>query len=420
MIKRWLLARRPFDAPLLTLGVVLLVLGNPLAKLIFALFGMIGVNLGFARHRTWRYADRAFCAIIVCYAAWTFILVVARGEPILANRFLTYTGIMLGFVFLPMGISLIREPLDSLILGSRLAILAALILVPFDPELAVGRLGLGHNPAILAFLVAAAGLAARMEARRPEPYLPNSRLWTYVAFIPVLLTGTRAAWIVFVPVLIFDLFSILRRWPEMPTRIRWLALPAASAALALAVLAAPLVHDRLEVGLAEIERFEETGLAMGSMDVRAVMWAGSLAVIADNPLTGVGSTNRINAVADAVAEENAAYVASYTHLHNLFIDEATANGLVGLALLLGIFGVFLLQVTHGAPGGRVVETSYAFVFLVITFGSFHGVLLNEWMILSTFSFMTLVLVSIRRDTIRARYAHLRQGDRARTPCGFRV
>jgi O-antigen ligase len=403
MIKRWLLARRPFDAPLLTLGVVLLVLGNPLAKLVFALFGMVGVNLGFAQHRTWRYADRAFCEIIVCYVFWIIVLVVARGEPILANRFLTYTGIMLGFVFLPMGISLIRQPLDPLILGSRLAILAALILIPFDPELALGRLSLGHNPAILAFLITAAGLAARMEARRPEPYLPNSRLWTYVAFIPVLLTGTRAAWIVFGLVLVFDLASILRRWPEIPARMRWLALPATAAALAVMVPAASLVYDRLEAGLVEIQRLKETGLATGSMDVRAVMWEGSLAVIADNPLTGVGSTRRIAAVAAAVAEENASHVALYTHLHNLFLDEATSNGLVGLALLLGIFAVFLVQVTRGAPGGRVVESSYAFVFLVITYGSFHGVLLNEWMILSTFSFMTLVLVSIRRDAVRTRY-----------------
>lgn len=405
MIKRWLLARRPFDSPFLTLGVVLLVIGNPLAKWVFSLFGLIGVNLGFARHRTWRYADPAFGAIIVCYVAWTLLLIVARGEPILNNRLLTYIGIMLGFVFLPMSISLIRQPLDPLILGSRIAIVAVLVLIPFDPELYLtGRLGLGHNSAILGFLVAAAGLAARMEARRPEPYLPNSRLWTYVSLVPVLLSGTRAAWIVYALVAAFDLLAYLRRWPEMPSRVRWLALPAAAVALALAVPAASLVHDRWQAGVAEIQRLEETGVAAGSMDVRAVMWAGSFAVIAEHPLTGVGNTNRVAAVAAAASAENAALVASYSHLHNMFLDEVTSSGLVGLALLVAIFGVFLVQVTRGAPGGRVVETSYAFVFLVFTFGSFHGVLLNEWMILSTFSFMTLVLVSIRREAFRMRYS----------------
>ena len=403
MIKRWLLARRPFDSPFLTLGVVLLVLGNPLAKWVFSLFGLIGVNLGFARHRTWRYADPAFCAVIACYVVWTFVLVFARGEPILNNRFLTYTGIMLGFVFLPMSISLIRQPLDPLVLGSRLAIIAVLVLIPFDPGLEVGRLSLGQNEAILAFLLAAAGLAARMEARRPQPYLPNSRLWTYVSVLPVLLTGTRAAWFVYAVVAIFDLWSLLSRWREVPSRNRWLALPAVAVMIAVAVPAATVVQDRWQAGLTELQSLEETGVATGSVDVRAVMWSGALAVIAERPLTGVGSTNRVTAVAEKVAGSNAEYVASYTHLHNLFLDEATSSGLVGLALMLGIFGVFLIQVTRHSPGGRVLSTSYAFVFLVVTFGSFHGVMLNEWTVLSMFSFMTLILVSIRRDAFRARY-----------------
>ncbi|UIJ70231.1 O-antigen ligase [Aurantimonas sp. HBX-1] len=404
MIKRWLLARRPFDSPFLTLGVVMLVLGNPLAKWVFSLFGLIGVNLGFARHRTWRYADPAFSWAIVCYVAWSVVLVVARNEPILDNRFLTYCGIMLGFVFLPMSISLVRQPLDTLILGSRLAILAVLVLIPFDPLLNDNRLGLGLNEAILAFLVAVAGLAARMEAQRPEAYLPNSRLWTYVSLVPVLMTGTRAAWFVYLLVAVFDLMALLPRWREVPSRMRWLALPAAAAVLAVAVPATSLIETRWDAGLEEIQQLEETGVATGSVDVRAVMWAGTLAVVADHPLTGVGSTNRVAAVADAVGADNAIYVGSFTHLHNLFLDEAASNGLVGLVLLIGIFGVFLVQVTRAAPGGRVVETSYAFVFLVVTFGSFHGVLLNEWMVLSTFSFMTLVLVSIRREAFRVRYS----------------
>lgn len=167
--------------------------------------------------------------------------------------------------------------------------------------------------------------------------------------------------------------------------------------------AATVVQDRWQAGLTELKSLEETGIATGSVDVRVVMWSGALAVIAERPLTGVGSTNRVTAVAEKVAGSNAEYVASYTHLHNLFLDEATSSGLVGLALMLGIFGVFLTQVTCRSPGGRVVGTSYAFVFLVVTFGSFHGVMLNEWTVLSTFSFMTLILVSIRRDAFRARY-----------------
>lgn len=403
MIKRWLLARRSFDAPLLSLAIALLAIGNPIAKGAFLFFGLIGVNLGFARHRTWRYADTAFCAAIIAYASWSIGLMVFRNEPVSGNRMFSYSLIMLGFAFLPLSISLVREPLDALILGSRAAILAALALIPFDPMVVSGRIDLGGNAAILAFLVATAGLAARLDARRPAPLLPNSQLWFYLSFVPVLLSGTRAAWFVYLLVALFDGLELIRHWRKIPFRLRSLALPTAAVLIVAAVPASSIVGQRISEGMVELEQMNEAGAALGSMDVRLVMWAGALEVVSKHPIAGVGGMGRMDAVAAVVAPANAPSVAYYTHLHNLFVDEAVSNGLVGLALLMSIFAVFLVRVTRCSPGHLVPETSYAFVFLVVTFGSFHGVLLNEWMILSIFSFMTLILVAIRRDAFRARY-----------------
>ncbi|MEC5321860.1 O-antigen ligase family protein [Aurantimonas sp. A3-2-R12] len=405
MIKRWLLARRSFDAPLIALAIALLAIGNPIAKGAFLFFGLIGVNLGFARHRTWRYADTAFCAAIIAYASWSIGLMVFRNEPVDGNRMFSYSLIILGFVFLPLSISLVREPLDALILGSRAAILAALALIPFDPMVIGGRIDLGGNAAIVAFLAATAGLAARLDARRPASFLPNSRLWFYLSFVPVLLSGTRAAWFVYLLVALFDGLELIRHWRKIPFRLRSLALPIAAVLIAAAVPLALTIAERITAGVQEIEELNDTGLvqAGGSMDIRLVMWAGAFDVVSKSPIVGVGGMERMDAVAAAVAPANAPSVAYYTHLHNLFVDEAASNGLVGLALLMSIFAVFLIRVTRCSPGHLVPETSYAFVFLVVTFGSFHGVLLNEWMILSIFSFMTLILVAIRRDAFRARY-----------------
>ncbi|HDZ73154.1 MAG TPA: hypothetical protein ENH55_10305 [Aurantimonas coralicida] len=403
MIKRWLLARRSFDALLLALAIALLAIGNPIAKGAFLFFGLIGTNLAFARHRTWRYADTAFCAAIIAYASWSIGLMVFRNESVDGNRMFSYSLIMLGFVFLPLSISLVREPLDALILGSRAAILAVLALIPFDPMLIDGRIDLGGNAAIVAFLAATAGLAARLDARHPVSLLPNSRLWFYLSFVPVLLSGTRAAWFVYLLVALFDAVDLIRQRRQMPVRLRWLLLPIAAVLIAVAIPVSSIVVQRIDVGVAELQRFNETGVAMGSMDVRLVMWAGAFDVVSKHPIAGVGGMERMDAVAAAVSPANEAVVAQYTHLHNLFVDEAASNGLVGLALLMSIFAVFLVRVTRCSPGHLVPETSYAFVFLVVTFGSFHGVLLNEWMILSIFSFMTLILVAIRRDAFRARY-----------------
>ncbi|WP_206455410.1 O-antigen ligase family protein [Aurantimonas marina] len=402
MIKRWLLARRSFDAPLLALAIALLAIGNPIAKGTFLFFGLIGANLAFARHRTWRYADTAFCAAIIAYASWSIGLMVFRNEPVNGNRMFSYSLIMLGFAFLPLSVSLVREPLDALILGSRAAILGVLALLPFDPMI-TGRFDLGGNAAILAFLAAAAGLAARLDARHPVYLLPNSRLWFYLSFVPVLLSGTRAAWFVYVLVALFDGLELIRHWRKAPFRLRSLALPTAAVLIVAAFPAGSIVSQRISAGMVELEQMNASGAAFGSMDIRMVMWMGALRVISENPVAGVGGMERMDAVAAAVSPTNAAVVASFTHLHNLFVDEAASNGLVGLALLMSIFAVFLVRVTRCSPGHLVPETSYAFVFLVVTFGSFHGVLLNEWMILSIFSFMTLILVAIRRDAFRARY-----------------
>ncbi|MEC5289136.1 O-antigen ligase family protein [Aurantimonas sp. C2-6-R+9] len=403
MIKRWLLARRSFDAPLIALAIALLAIGNPIAKGAFLFFGLIGANLGFARHRTWRYADTAFCAAIIAYASWSIGLMVFRNESVDGNRMFSYSLIMLGFVFLPLSISLVREPLDALILGSRAAILAVLALIPFDPMVIGGRIDLGGNAAIVAFLAATAGLAARLDARRPASLLPNSRLWFYLSFVPVLLSGTRAAWFVYLLVALFDGLELIRHWRKIPFRLRSLALPTAAVLIVAAVPASSIVSQRISAGMVELEQMNGSGAAIGSMDVRLVMWAGAFDVVSKSPIVGVGGMERMDAVAAAVAPANAPYVAHFTHLHNLFVDEAASNGLVGLALLMSIFAVFLVRVTRCSPGHLVPETSYAFVFLVVTFGSFHGVLLNEWMILSIFSFMTLILVAIRRDAFRARY-----------------
>ncbi len=409
MIKRWLLARRSFDALLLALAIALLAIGNPIAKGAFLFFGLIGANLAFARHRTWRYADTAFCAAIIAYASWSIGLMVFRNEPVAGNRMFSYSLIMLGFVFLPLSISLVRQPLDALILGSRAAILAVLALIPFDPMVIGGRIDLGGNAAIVAFLAATAGLAARLDAQRPISLLPNSRFWFYLSFVPVLLSGTRAPLFVYLLVALFDGLELIRHWRKTPFRLRSLALPTAAVLIVAAVPASSIVSQRISAGMVELEQMNVSGTAVGSIDIRMVMWMGALQVISENPIAGVGGLDRMEVVAAAVSPTNAAVVTSFTHLHNLFIDEAISHGVVGLTLLIAIFAVFLVRVTRCSPGHLVPETSYAFVFLVVTFGSFHGVLLNEWMILSIFSFMTLILVAIRRDAFRARYRSSQAG-----------
>lgn len=395
---RWLLWRRSVDPRLLMLAITMLAIGNSIGKAVFVAFLLSGIYLALARHRARRWVDPWFCGAILLYILWTVGLVLWRGEPIVDNRLMTYAAMIAGFAALPLGLALVRRPLDALVIGGRLAMLAIVVLTVVDWPTDGQRLGLGHNEAIFAFMAAACALAARMTAVRVPTFLPNSRLWFYAALPPVLFSQTRAAWLVFALVAVFDLASLTlrsRRW----VRDWRMAVGALLVLVPAAIPAATLVQTRWDQGVAEINHYNETGVATGSMDVRMVMWRGAYTLLQEHPLIGVGGADRIERVAEVVTPANAAYVRSYTHLHNVFIDEAMASGLVGVALLCSIFAVFLVRSCRVAPGRGLATSSIGLVFLVATFGSFHGVLLNEWMILIIFGFMTLVLTTLRRETL---------------------
>ena len=406
MIKRWMLSRRSLDPRLMMLAIAMLAIGDTIGKVVFVVFLLIGVNLAFAWHRSRRWADPWFCGAILLYVAWTFGLILWRGEPIINNRLVTYAGMIGGFVFLPMALALVRRPLDVLVLGGRIALLAVLALTLLDWPFDGHRLGLGMNEAIFAFMIAACALAARMTAYWAPKWLANSRLWFYAALPPVLLSQTRAAWLVFALVALFDLAALTLRSRRFVRDWR-IAAAAFVVLVPAAIPAATLVHSRWDQGVAEIDRFDETGVAVGSMDVRMVMWRGAFTLLKEHPLTGVGAAERVEKVAEQVSTANADYVRSFTHLHNVFIDEALSSGLIGLVLLCAIFVAYLVRACRAPAGRGIATSSIGLVFLVVTFGSFHGVLLNEWMIFMIFGFMSLILTALRRDVVKARIAAVR-------------
>lgn len=394
-----MLARRGFDASLIAFGIAMLAIGNTLGKWVFVFFALLGANLVLGRHRTLRYLDPAFTLAVAAYFAWTAALVLWRGEPLAGNRFIAYAGIILAAGVLAPSFALVRRPLTALVAGARAGVLAVMALGAVYFIFVGGRIGLGFNEALFAFLIAGVGVAARIEVDDPPPYLPNGRWWTYVSLLPVLASGTRAAWFVYVLVALFDLSALFFRSRSgerfSPVRTVIAAIVVGGVGLWLA----PQVMSRIEAATVEIQRLAETGEAVGSSDVRIVMWRAAYELVGEHPLVGVGATQRMEAVMATVAPQNAAYVGTYTHLHNFIADEAVSNGLVGLVLLIAIPGVFLVRVFQSGQGGRVRSTSVAFVFLLFTFGSFHGVFLNERTLFLTFAFMTLVLTHLRREAL---------------------
>lgn len=395
--RRLLLLRRRSDFWLLALGLACISVLLPLGKVVFLLFAVTGLYLAIFKPGTWRHAPLAFTLCLAAYCVWTVGLVLLRGDSLTDNRTLSYAGVELGVLMLPLGLCLVRRPLDAAILGARVGVVALAVATPIEFWLTGDRVGLGRNEAILGFVAAAVGLIARLRLENPIRMVPDGRWWFYLSFIPALLTQTRAAWGVYLLVGLFDLFDMVLRGRRLRDRrsLTVIGIGALTACLAL-VPVYQIVEERVQVGISEVERFESTGAAVGSLDVRIVMWRAGLSVLGDHPLIGVGSPRKVAEVAERASDQNEAIVAYYTHLHNMFLDEALNSGLIGLALLLSVFAAFLIGVFRAPFERRTRETALAFVFLVFTFGSFHGVLLNEWMIIVIGSFMSIALTQSKR------------------------
>jgi O-antigen ligase len=393
---RILLARRRIDPLVLSTAAATVILLFAAGKAGFIAFAACGFYLVLARHRVCRHLPPLYSALLLAYVVWAIGLSLGRGEPVEGNRQLGYALVELSAFFIPVGICLVRRPLDAIAIGARMALPTLLVASVLQIMLLNGeRLDLGENAAILAFLVAGAAVMARIDAAEPPRFLPNGRWWAYLAIAPILLTQTRGAWIVFLPIVIIDLWALFRG--DQPSR-RMAVLTAGLAGLvAASFVAYPLVTDRVSRAVEEMERFNATGSASGSVDVRLTFWNASLKIVAEHPVTGVGAMSRMERVAE-LSGPNAERVLQFQHLHNMFLDEVVSNGLVGLALLMAIFAAFALScVRFGSR--NLVANAAVFVFLVFSFGAFHGVLLNEWMIIAVFGFMGIVLTSLRRTEL---------------------
>ncbi|MEF2070474.1 O-antigen ligase family protein [Consotaella aegiceratis] len=396
--RRWLFWRRRFDTSLLALTFALLAMAELLGKGLLVLFAGIGIYLFFGWHRVRRLASPPFTVAVVVYFVWSTGLSIVRGEPLTDNRQIAYDAIILVSIFLPLGICLVPHPAKAMALGARVGVGAVFILTFTMPLSESGRVGLGINEAVFGFLAAAIGVISRLPAGRLPAGLATGPAFFYIAAVPAILSGTRAVWPIIILIAAFDAIAALRHMVRAGrARLAAIAATVALAAIALSPLPG-FVAGRVMEAHAQLDSFMQGRELRSSIGVRGAMWQGGLAVIAEHPVIGVGPTKRVEAAAEA-ASMGSEFIREYLHLHNLILDTALSSGVVGLILLLAIFGAFLWEVFRGPADRQLKETSVAMVFLVFLFGSFHGIFLNEWSLCIIFGFLTVVLTDLRRRTL---------------------
>lgn len=213
----------------------------------------------------------------------------------------------------------------------------------------------------------------------------------YVCWQRVLQQGTlRLAWAFFGLACVVNLFLVntgrtgqvgfLALVPlVLHARLGWRGLLAS--ALAVPVLAAsvyfasPTVYQRVNQMAADISNFQ-TGDASSNDGMRMDFWVHSLGFIREAPLLGVGTGGYAARYKQLAVEENLTGGRVSDNPHNEYLLLASQQGLIGLALLLALWGVQWRDAERQSQERR--DLTRALLLLIATGDMFNSFLLDNF------------------------------------------
>jgi len=178
-------------------------------------------------------------------------------------------------------------------------------------------------------------------------------LWAAMgcAFVAVLLSGTRGAWLAGAVLLPWALWCYRR----VLSRRQWQWLGAGALLTLAAVLAVPSpIQERLVQGFQELQHLEER--PGSSWATRYHLWRTSVAVWREHPWLGTGVGDLHEELARAAEAGRYPAATHYDHAHSVYFDALATMGLVGLAALL--LGFFLVPAWYFARHLRRARDPY--------------------------------------------------------------
>jgi O-antigen ligase len=203
----------------------------------------------------------------------------------------------------------------------------------------------------------------------PFALLPAARRgvlpWLAVAAVlgvVILLAGARAAWISFGLALVI---TGLRHWGWRRTG---LGLLVGGVLTVVAASTSDFLGPRIERSLEALE-MEQEGVDF-ALSGRLVLWQTTADIIADHPLTGVGTDNfqrayRAYASPDDQFVENG--LPGAFHAHQIVLEVLSETGMVGLLLWLAAVAIALRAWRFAAPEARERAAAPALALLVTVF-----------------------------------------------------
>lgn len=209
------------------------------------------------------------------------------------------------------------------------------------------RAGVGHHPIAYGSLLGFMGMGCLYAAT-----IYKHMLWRVVLIaaaamgvIGVLYSGTRGLYPALAACMAYIGYGVLKN--RGLSRRTIIAATIGSIALVSTIAwQLPSVQKRAQETLSEYQRISQGNLET-SIGHRIQMWHTALFIVSERPVFGLGlDTEKRKALSlDFLKEHHykPSVLTRYDHLHNLYLNEAAAFGLVGLATLLGL----LFGAIHG-------------------------------------------------------------------------
>lgn len=199
--------------------------------------------------------------------------------------------------------------------------------------------------------------------------------------INMFLTQGRMGQLVFLVLLSLFVFQFYRGKVLKPALIALLLVVTIAPA---AYLFSPVVQERVDVAIHEVQNYEEE--PNSSVGLRVIMLLNSFEIIQEHPLLGVG-TGDYRQEYIRVNRENfpeATRGEILAHPHNVYVQEMVQFGVLGLLVLFYLFYVMLKMYKHSSSPFRPVMLAFPVFYAVIFFSD--GYIMDHYL---TYLFLLL-------------------------------
>ncbi|MFH0852168.1 MAG: O-antigen ligase family protein [bacterium] len=222
----------------------------------------------------------------------------------------------------------------------------------------------------------------------------------------VIMSGSRGAWLSFIPVFIVALYIFIKKTDRQLNR-KIIVTAAIFGILFFASSFYPFVFYKVQswlgYGSSYDVSFFERAKSISDLDEisnksRLQIWRASISSLAQHPMLGVGLGNYIT-----VLNEDVSAVKKGASAHNLYLDFAAEIGILGVLILLAIFveilrTCWLVFGQAEEPYFKIFGLAFGLYFLwALVYSLFDVVLLNDKVFLF-FMVATGALYSIRALT----------------------